>query len=116
LPFSIYLDADVHPVVARILRGRGFDAISANDAGYRQASDREQLDIAVAQRRTLVTFNVRDFVTEARVYAEEGRDHWGIIVSDQLQVGEVVRRLTKVLGRYAASDMRNRFVWLQTFA
>jgi hypothetical protein len=84
--------------------------------GALQASDREQLDIAVAQRRTLVTFNVRDFVAEARVYAQEGRDHWGIIVSDQLQVGEVVRRLTKVLGRYSASDMRNRFVWLQTFA
>ncbi len=41
--------------------------------------------------------------------------HWGIIVSDPLDVGEVVRRLTKVFGRYSASDMRNRFVWLQTF-
>jgi len=116
LPFAIYLDADVHPVVARILRGRGFDAISANDVGHRQASDREQLDFAVAQRRTLVTFNVSDFVGEARAYAQEDRNHWGIIVSDQLDVGEVVRRLTKVLGRYSAPDMINRFVWLQTFA
>jgi uncharacterized protein DUF5615 len=116
LPFPIYLDADVHPVVARILRGRGFDAVSANETGRPQASDREQLDFAVAQRRTLVTFNVRDFVTEARVFAQEGRDHSGIIVSDQLAVGELVRRLTKVLGRYSASDMTNRFVWLHTFA
>jgi len=30
-----YLDADVHPIVARILRGRGFDAVSANDVGHR---------------------------------------------------------------------------------
>ncbi len=91
MAFPIYLDADVHPIVARILRGRGFDAVSANEAGHPQASDREQLDFAVARRRVLVTFNVADFVREARAYALEGRDHCGIIVSDQLGVGEVVK-------------------------
>jgi len=116
LPFPVYFDADVHPIVARIPRGRGFDALSANEAGHRQASDREQLDFAVARRRALVTFNVADFVREARGYAREGRDHCGIIVSDQLEVGELVRRMTKVLGSYSASDMINRFVWLQSFA
>ena len=34
----------------------------------------------------------------------------------KLDVGEVVRRLTKVLGGYSASDMIDRFVWLQSFA
>ena len=116
MPFPLYLDADVHPIVARVLRGRGFDAVSANEAGHRQASDREQLDFAVARRRALVTFNVADFVREARGYAQEGRDHYGIVVSDQIEIGELVRRLTRVLGSYSASDMRNRFVWLQSFA
>ena len=116
MPFPVYLDADVHPIVARILRGRGFDTVSANEAGHRQASDREQLDLAVARRRALVTFNVADFVREARGYAQESRDHYGIVVSDQLEIGELVRRLTRVLGNYSASDMRNRFVWLQSFA
>ena len=116
MAFPIYLDADVHPIVARILRGRGFDAVSANEAGHRQASDREQLDFAVARRPALVTFNVADFAREAQGYAREGRAHCGIIVSDQLDVGEVVRRLTKVLGSYSASDMIDRFVWLQSFA
>ena len=57
-----------------------------------------------------------DFAREAQGYAREGRAHCGIIVSDQLDVGEVVRRLTKVLGSYSASDMIDRFVWLQSFA
>ena len=57
-----------------------------------------------------------DFVREARGYAREGRDHCGIVVSDQLEIGELVRRVTKVLGIYSASDMINRFVWLQSFA
>jgi hypothetical protein len=51
LAFQVYLDADVHPIVA-------------------------------------------DFVREARRHAEEGRDHLGIVVSDQLDVGDLVRRLT----------------------
>ena len=76
----------------------------------------EQLDFAVARGRALVTFDVADFVRKARGYANEDRDHYGIIVSDQLEVGELVRRLTRVLGRYSAADMVNRFVWLQSFA
>ena len=92
MAFPIYLDADVHPIVARILRGRGFDAVSANEVARPQASDREQLDFAVARRLVLVTFNVADFVREARAYALDGRDHYGLIVSDQLDVGDVVRR------------------------
>ena len=116
MPFPLYLDADVHPIVARILRDRGFDALSAHEAGRHQASDREQLHFAVAHGRTLVTFNVVDFVREARVYAQEGRDHCGIIVSDQLEIGELVRRITKVLGRFSAADMINRFIWLQSCA
>ena len=116
MSFPLYLDADVHPIVARILRDRGFDALSANEAGRRQASDREQLDFAVAQGRTLVTFNVVDFVREARAYGQQERNHCGIIVSDQLEIGELVRRITKVLGTHSAADMMNRFVWLQSFA
>ena len=116
MPFPVYLDADVHPIVARILRGRGFDALSTNEAGRRQVSDREQLDFAVICRRAFVTFNVADFVREARGYALEGREHFGIVVSDQLEIGELVRRMTKVLGVYSTSDMINRFVWLQSFA
>ena len=116
MPFPVYLDADVHPVVARILGGRGFDALTTDEAGHRQAPDRDQLDFAVAHGRAIMTFNVADFVREARAYAHEGRDHCGIIVSDQIEVGELVRRLTRVLGRYSAAEMINRFVWLQSFA
>lgn len=116
MPFPVYLDADVHPILARILRDRGFDVISTHEAGRYQASDRGQLDFAIASGRALITFNVVDFVAEARAYASEGRDHCGIIVSEQLEVGELVRRLTRVLGSYSTSDMVNRFVWLQSFA
>lgn len=115
MPFPIYLDADVHPVVARILRDRGFDVLSAHEVARRQMTDAEQLAFAAGHGRALMTFNVADFVREAQRYAREGRDHRGVIVSDQLDVGELVRRLTRVLGAYSEQDMVNRFVWLQSF-
>ena len=48
-----------------------------------------------------------DFVREARGYAPEGLDHCRIVVSDQFEIGELVRRMTKVPGVYSASDMIN---------
>jgi len=48
--------------------------------------------------------------------SDRERRHGGITVSDQLDAGKVVRRLTKVLGSYSALDMINRSVWLQSFA
>lgn len=115
MAFPRYLDADAHPIVARILRGRGFDVISATETGTLHASDREQLDFAAAHSRAIVTFNVADFVREARTCADKRRHHRGILVWDQLDVGELVRRLTKVLGTSSAEEMVDRFVWLQSF-
>ena len=62
MPVPLYLDADVHPVVARIPRGREIDAVSSSEAGNVAASDRDQLDFARARGRAIVTFNVVEFV------------------------------------------------------
>ncbi|MEA5625066.1 DUF5615 family PIN-like protein [Nostoc sp. UHCC 0251] len=45
----LYLDEDVHVLVADLLKARGFDAITARDAGKLQISDEEQLAYAVSQ-------------------------------------------------------------------
>ena len=78
--------------------------------------DEEQLRFATAERRALVSFNVRDFVILARRFAEEGRDHAGIVVSSQLPAPEVCRRLLRLrVARRSADEMRNEFVWLNQF-
>jgi predicted nuclease of predicted toxin-antitoxin system len=57
----LYLDEDVNVLVADLLRARGFDIVSARDAGQLHATDAEQLAYAVNQARTLVTHNRTDF-------------------------------------------------------
>ena len=51
----LYLDEDVNVLVADLLQARGFDIITARDAGQLRATDAEQLAYAVSQARTLVT-------------------------------------------------------------
>jgi predicted nuclease of predicted toxin-antitoxin system len=56
----LYLDEDVNILVADLLKARGFDAITARDAGTLKATDAEQFTYAVSQARTLVTHNRTD--------------------------------------------------------
>lgn len=40
------------------------------------------------------------------IWLREGRRHAGIIVSDQVHVGQIVRRLLKLLDDRSAQEMR----------
>jgi hypothetical protein len=44
-----------------------------------------------------------------------GRRHGGIIVSDQVQVGVIVRRLLKLLSVRSATDMQDRLEFLSNW-
>ncbi len=73
-------------------------------------SDETQLAFATSEQRTIFTFNTRDFVQLHRERLEEGQEHSGIVVSDQLQVGLLLRRLLKLLDARNSADMHN---WLE---
>jgi hypothetical protein len=77
---KIYLDEDLSPSIARLLRQRGVDATSAHDAGNSQLGDRAQLDYATRQARAIVTRNVVDFVGLARDAVATNTRHAGIIL------------------------------------
>lgn len=115
-PFiRLYLDEDVHKRVAAALRLRHFDVLSAHELGRWGWSDEEQLAFAAAQGRALFTFNPRDYIRLHGEWLQQGREHAGIIVSDQLAIGETVRRLLNLLNRVTADEMRNQLYWLQAF-
>ncbi|MBI5029857.1 MAG: DUF5615 family PIN-like protein [Chloroflexi bacterium] len=58
---ALFTDADVGKELAKQLRKRGYDAISALETGRYKPSDEEQWDYAISEQRTILTFNTRDF-------------------------------------------------------
>jgi hypothetical protein len=111
----LYLDEDVHRRVASALRLRSFDVISAHEVERWGLSDEEQLGYAAAEGRVLFTYNTSDYLVLHRAWVQRGLEHHGIIVSDQLPIGETVRRLLSLLNRVAAEEMRNQVRWLKAF-
>jgi predicted nuclease of predicted toxin-antitoxin system len=109
---TLLLDEDVRPILGEILRLRGYDAVHVLDAGRTGQSDAEQLAYAVSQRRTIRTHNIRHFRLLNQRYHEEGRQHFGILLSAQVPLRDLLRRVLRSLGRHTADDVKNNVLWL----
>jgi hypothetical protein len=112
LYIHVYTDEDMYGTIARALRDRGYDAISTPEAGNLGQTDTEQLHYAIAQQRSILTFNVRDFVMLHTEYINSNQDHWGIIVSKRLFLGDIVKRMLNLLNSLTAGEMQNRLEFL----
>ena len=108
---KLYLDEDAQRAsLVRALRVRQYNILTCNEAQQTGIPDAEQLGFAISQQRTILTFNRGDFVRLHKDYMSNERTHSGIIVSDQLEIGVIARRLLKLLDARSAEDMRN---WLE---
>lgn len=76
--------------------------------------DAEHLIFATEAGRVLVTGNIGDFNRLHRRWMDEGRHHAGILLIKQQRwsVGEVLRRLERLLDARSADDMVDRLEWL----
>ena len=106
----LYLDEDVHPDIAPVLRGMDFDVVSTVEKGKKGATDREQIDFAIREHRTLLTFNVKDFVILYNLLYEVRTNHAGRIISSQVPFKELLRRILKLLHHKTAEKMAN---WIE---
>lgn len=104
----LYLDEDVNILVAELLRARGFDVITARDAGQLRATDAEQLTHAISQARTLVTHNRTDFEKLVQAYFDKGQMHYGVIFAVRRPPQEIARRLLVILNQVTADEMHNQ--------
>jgi predicted nuclease of predicted toxin-antitoxin system len=113
----LLLDADVDPTLAEILSSRGYDAVSALRIGELvEAPDEEILDWAIRHGRAILTHNIKDFVPLARVYAQRGWEHHGIILSEQqIEFRELLSRTLHLLSQKNADDLLNAVEWLQNY-
>ncbi len=104
---KLYLDHDISYRMAEQLRARGHDAIGAWEVGNAELPDQVQLEYAAGQGRVLATCNTQDFVPLYLEWWNAGRHHSGIITSEQLEFGEMLRRLLRFLETAPAAEMRD---------
>lgn len=119
---KLLLDEQFPPDIARRLRERDHDVIAVCERqDLISAEDETLLALSTAEKRALLTNNVRDFVPIATRWVGEGRSHHGLLlVSDR-----TLRRSRKTIGAYvgaidrllrknpAEDDLRDQIRWLQ---
>jgi hypothetical protein len=110
---KLYLDENVPEAIAAAIRLRGYDVTTVKDAERKAASDLDQLRYASLQKRVLFTFNVVDFVKLHEEFLSAGYRHSGILLSKQLPVGIIVKRLLKLLSRLRTDEIENNIIWLR---
>jgi predicted nuclease of predicted toxin-antitoxin system len=99
------LDEHINPAVAIQLRRKGYDAASIHETEHLGLHDPEVLELAAAQRRSLVTYNIVDFEALAGQWFARGLGHSGIVLVHertipQRTVGKLVRALAALAVRF----------------
>lgn len=115
---ALYTDEDVTSDLAPALRRRGYTVESAAEAGNIGVSDEAQLTYAASRGMAILTYNAQDFIPLARDWHSVGREHSGIVISEQFsqrQFGELLRRVLRLLDSVTADEMYNQIVFLQQF-
>ena len=98
---KLYLDEDISPKVAVILRKKGMDALSAHEAGMLEASDEKQLAFAAADERAMATRNRNDFITLTVQFFEALKPHKGLIIVPHTIPGSEFSKLAAMLAKFS---------------
>lgn len=112
---KLLLDEHIWAYLAKILRDQGFDVTHVNEVDLIATADSEILQYAVDNQQAVVTFNVRDFIPLGIQYFEDGKEHFGIVVSDEIPRGELQKRVTNLLSKITAEELKNTIRFLQDY-
>jgi len=97
---KVCLDEDISPNVASILRSMGVDATSVHEVERQGFSDREQLELASAEGRCLVTRNRNDFILLTQEFFAKGSPHAGVLIVPWAVPPDNFRLVAKRIAQY----------------
>ena len=115
LSIRLYLDHNAHRRLARSLGPYGFEVTVAEEVGNARATDEEHLLWATDHGLVVFTFDVDDYQLLAAEWADQGRVHAGIILSQappRLTYRQILRRLLAFLDAVSAEEIVNQVRWL----
>jgi predicted nuclease of predicted toxin-antitoxin system len=119
---KLLLDEQFPPDIASHLRERDRDVIAVCERrDLVSAEDETLLALSTAEKRALLTNNVRDFVPIATRWAGDGRTHYGLLlISDRTlrrsrnTIGAYVRAIDRLLREHPTEDaLRDQIRWLE---
>ena len=111
-PPKLLLDEHIWAYLAKILREQGFDVIHVNEVNLVATPDDKIMQYAVGEHRAVVTFNIKHYIPLTIQYFEDGKEHYGVVVSKQLSQGELQRRVIKLLESVTAEELMNAVRYL----
>ncbi|MDQ3129242.1 MAG: DUF5615 family PIN-like protein [Acidobacteriota bacterium] len=109
---EVYLDENVHVLIAKIIQSHGFKAVTTQDVGRKGASDIEQLEYAAGQGYAILTHDRFDFEELAAEYFAIGKNHCGIVILADNSPQEIARRIIAVLNDFTADEMKNQIIYI----
>ena len=114
---KLFLDAHISgPRIARALREAGHDARAADEERELDGlTDEKLLSIATGEAHIFVTFDVKDFPTIARRWAEAGRTHAGCAIVVGIDHGEFGAILETIARELAARPEQTDWTDLTLF-
>lgn len=108
---KLYLDEDAQRTdLIQALRARHINVATASDANLLGQADDVHLQYATEQGRVIFTFNRGDFFRLHTEWLSSEQHHSGIVVSNQVGTGVVMRRLLRLIDAKSANDMLD---WLE---
>jgi predicted nuclease of predicted toxin-antitoxin system len=101
-----YLDEDLSPKIAEILRRGGIDAFSAHEVEMCEASDRKQLEFAATEKRCLVTRNRDDFIKLTVRFFNDQRPHCGVLIIPHTLPGDQFSRIANLIKKFSSHHQK----------
>jgi hypothetical protein len=118
---KLFLDAHLHLPIARLLRDRGHDVVAVLERPDLIGTvDDHVWKTAIAERRTVVTENARDFVPATRATDAAGLAHPGLVLVSPKTVmrsrdatGFLVEALHRLATTNPGDAFSDRVTWIE---
>lgn len=112
---KLFLDEDLSPQIAVILREKGIDALSVHEIGRTGFTDHEQLEYAASNGRCFVTRNRNDYIILTRQFFARNISHKGVLIISSSYKLNDFKGITDAIFQYVSEWGKNPTDYLFDF-